>query len=593
MTRFFLILVVLIVSLSASAGFYEDSIKYLASKKLEGRKPGTQGNVLAQDYSINKFKQFNLQPLAGSFKQDFTIFTKMIKKGNNSLSTNTDIDKSFQPISSSLSGEVLNSKMVFVGYGITIPKSDPQLKYDDYANMDVKGKIVIILTGDPAIGNMNSPFRHPDYINYRSIHYKLKNAAMHEARGVLIVENPLSLTNYPIEPKPIFNATEGGGNRFSIIAGYSTNKWLNKHLPRTSLLKFQNRIKATGKPNSKYLPGLFNLSVSLKKQTGRVSNIVAVLPGQDPVLKKEVIVVGAHFDHLGHGGESSMDPHGHGKIHPGADDNASGTAMVLKLAKELSTKKHKRTYVFALFNAEESGLLGSAHFVAMWSRHETQYGKIMSMLNYDMVGRYVDHISIMGANSSTEWKSVLNPISSSLNFVIKNSSVGSSDHASFTAKEIPSLFFTTGAHEDYHRSTDTAEKINYQSLSIIEKYSLRMFSNLEREKALIFNTTYNDGQDPGRTRGYGAHLGCVPKFGQSDNVVGVLCVRASDGSPAMDAGIIANDILIQIGEIDIKSIYDLAFALKYYRAGDKVELAWKRNNMILKKVITLTKSSRH
>ncbi|WP_127715713.1 M28 family peptidase [Halobacteriovorax sp. HLS] len=595
MAKIISILLILSLSQTISASFYKDAIQYLASDELEGRRAGTSGNIEATNYSISKLKEFGVEKFAGSYTQDFTIFTKMIKTGENFLKSSLGDELLFEPISSSLSGSLEHSDMVFVGYGISIPKSDPNLIYDDYEGVDVEGKIVVVMTGDPAIGNLNSPFRHPDYLNYRSLFYKFSNAVNHGAKGVIVIENPLSLSNYPSEPAPIFNPSEGGGNRFSAIAGYATNKWINSILKplKTNSLSAQNKIVKTGRPNSFYLPGKYSLAVNLKKKTGRVSNVVGVIPGQDETLKSEVIVIGAHFDHIGLGGESSMDPHGHGKIHNGADDNASGTAMVLKLAKELSRKNLKRTHIFVLFNAEEVGLLGSAHFVDMWQRHGQEYGSIKAMLNFDMIGRYKDVISVMGAATSIEWRALLNPLRSNLKFEIKDSSVGSSDHASFIKNKIPSLFLTTGAHEDYHRSTDTAEKINYESLELIEKYSLGLVANLERNEAPVFNPDYSDDDGSGRQRGYGAHLGCVPEFGQSDDIIGVLCVRASDNSPAMSAGIVSGDILVQIGDIEIKTIYDLAFALKYYRAGDKVELGWKRGSTIMKKVVTLAKSTRH
>lgn len=593
MNKLLILLTSLSLNLSISAGFYEDAVYYLASDKLEGRKPGTQGNKTATNYSIEKLKSFGLGPLADSYKQEFTIFTEMVKEGNNFFGSNESMENLFEPISSSLSGDISNAKMVFAGYGITIPKSDTSLKYDDYEGVDVKGKIVVVMTGDPAIGNMHSPFRHPDYINYRSIFYKLKNAIVHGAAGVIVLNDPLSLENYPNEKAPYFNPTEGGGNRFSALAGYATNKWMNKVLASKSLdtLKLQKVIRDTGKPSSFDVDGRYKMSVNLKKKTGRVANVVGVLEGSDETLKKEVIVIGGHFDHLGYGGESSMDPHGHGQIHNGADDNASGTAMVLKLAKELAAKKTKRTYIFVLFNAEEMGLLGSAHFVDMWARHGEQYGKIKAMLNFDMVGRYNKSVSVMGAATSLDWKNLFAPVRSNVKFEVKNEALGSSDHASFTAKQIPALFFTTGAHEDYHTSHDTADKIDFQAMREIEKYSLALLSKMENSSSPVFNPDYSDGSDAGRPRGYGAHLGCVPEFGQSDDIVGVKCVRASDNSPALKAGIISGDILIQIGDIEIKSIYDLAFALKYYRAGDKVELGWMRGEKLMKKQVALSKSS--
>ncbi len=594
-----ILLGLLIFSFTLSSTAYGESLKdmvsFLASDKLEGRKPGKLGNELAVKYIENKFQALGLAGLDQSHLQEFTIFTAMLKTGENEFSFGS-LATEFQPISYSLSGEVIDSEIAFVGFGISIPKNDPNIKYDDYQGLDVTNKIVVVLTGDPGIGNKNSKFRHPDYINYRSIFYKLKNAITHGAKGILLVNDPLSMQNYPQEEAPYFSASEGGGSRFSILSGKITNNFINSKMPKGfNTLLLQQRIASTQQSMSFMLSGKGSLKVHLKKKTGRVANIVGVLKGSDPILSKEVVVIGAHMDHLGHGGESSMDHQRHArKIHHGADDNASGTAMVLKLAEEFKSTHPKRTYVFVLFNAEEMGLLGSAHFVDMWQRYEPNYGAIVSMLNFDMVGRYNKEVSVMATDSAKGWKSMFGPLTSNLSMAIKKNALGSSDHASFLNKKIPSLFFTTGAHEDYHRSTDTSDKIDYKAMKSLKKYSLNLLTNLDNGKKLVYNTAYdNGGGNTGGTRGYGAHLGCVPQFGQPDDIVGVVCTRASDGSPAMQAGILPNDVLVQIGDIDIKSVYDLAFSLKYYRAGDKVELAWKRGDTLMKQVITLAKSRRH
>jgi hypothetical protein len=592
----FLFVFISLFSFQVQAESLKDMVIFLASDKLEGRKPGKTGNVLATEYLVQKFQSLNLEGLNGSHKQEFTIFTEMLKVGDNEFSVGSSLSQ-FQPISYSLSGDIKNTDIVFAGFGISIPSNDPKLTYDDYANINVVGKIVAVLTGDPGIGNRNSKFRNPDYINYRSLFYKLKNAISHGAKGILLINDPLSLSNYPKEPLPLFNGSEGGGSRFSIISGKITNSFINNYLPKgTTTLSLQKKIAMSQVPNSFSLNQKANLSVHLKKTTGRVSNIVGILKGSDSILSKEVVVVGAHMDHLGHGGESSMDPTNEGEIHNGADDNASGTALVVQLAKKIKFLNPKRTYAFVLFNAEEMGLLGSSHFVDMWiGRYQQTHGEIVAMLNYDMVGRYQKETSVMGTDSALNlgWKNLLGPLTSNINMSLKKEALGSSDHASFINKKIPSLFFTTGAHEDYHTSRDTSDKIDYKAMKELSTYSMNLVKELERNTKLKFNPNYTVGNGQGGARGYGAHLGCVPEFGQSDQIVGVVCTRASDNSPAQIAGIIAGDVLVQIGDIEVKSIYDLAFALKYYRAGDKIELGWMRGQTLMKQIVVLAKSRRH
>jgi hypothetical protein len=590
-----IVLLSIFISISAFADSMQSIVSYLASDSLEGRKPGKDGNILATNYLVTQFQKIGLEPLAKSYTQDFTIFTEMIKSGDNLFSTNSAVETNFQPISYSLSGDLKETPIAFAGFGISIPANDTKLKYDDYAGIDVKDKIVVVFSGDPGIGNQASVFRDPDYVNYRSLFYKLKNAIAHGAKGILLVSDPMSLDSYPSEQAPVFLSSEGGGNRFSIISGRITNEYLNSILKskKISSLSIQKQIAKTQKPKSFLLNQTGSISVHLKKKTGRVSNIVGVVKGTDPLLSKEVIVIGGHMDHLGWGGDSSMDSSHDAKIHNGADDNASGTALVIDLATKIKKLGTKRTYVFVLFNAEEMGLLGSSHFVDMWARHETDYGKMVGMLNYDMVGRYSTELSVMGTDSSLEINNELKKMTSTLSLSLKSASMGSSDHASFLNKKIPSLFFTTGAHEDYHTSSDTTEKINFSAMNELSKNSISLVKNLDKAATISFNPNYSSGDAPGRSRGYGAHLGCVPEFGQSDDIIGVQCVRASDGSPAKAAGVIAGDVVVQIGDVEIKSIYDLAFALKYYRAGDEIELAWKRGDTLMKQTITLAKSRRH
>ena len=587
-------------SFNFEQSFFYKAVNYLASEELEGRKPGTAGDELAKKYIEDEFKKHNIAPLTENYRQEFTIFTGMEKNGPNFLQAFSEDgtlfeEALFQPLSYSLSSYLKNKPLVFAGFGISIPASDKNLTYDDYAGIDVQDKVVIIMSGDPGIGNKDSLFRKPEYHSYQNLYYKIKNAINHGAAGILVVNDPLSLPNYPEETTPHFNGNDGGGQRFSALSGLITNRWVNCLLTKKDLntKKVQEKISQEQTPFSFEIEQKIHMKVSLKKNTGRVSNVVAYIPGTDPELKKQVIVLGAHFDHLGHGGESSMDRSQIGQIHPGADDNASGTAMVLSLAQLLSQRENKHSYVFALFNAEEVGLLGSRHFVSSWARHTEDKGSLYAMLNFDMIGRFQNEVSVMGTGTAKDWGSILKDIPSPIPFVAKRDALGASDHASFTEKNIPALFFTTGAHEDYHRVSDTPEKIQYQAMENIKSYAFALIKKMDDSSTLTFDENYNNSKpDQGRQRGYGAHLGCVPKFGQSDDIKGVVCTRTSADSPAMKAGVIAGDILIRIGDIDIKSVYDLAFALKYYRAGDEVEIEWKRDEKNIKAQITLAKSKR-
>lgn len=570
-----------------------ETLETLASDSLEGRQPGTPGGAKAVAFLEAKLKRLGLQALGrGGFEQSFTIFTKMEKVGSNFFKAGSFSATKFQPLSMSMSGSLEESELVFVGYGISIPSSDQNLTYDDYDGIDVKGKTVVFMTGDPAIGNANSKFRDPAYITYRTLFYKMRNAVAHGAIGAILVQDPLSLTRAEVDP--FFDNREGGGERMDLLAGQVKISSINSLLKERTLKSFQNEISSSQKPVSFFFDQKINLSVHLEKKTGRVSNLMALLPGTDPILKKEIIVIGAHMDHLGFGGPSSLGDRRVRAIHNGADDNASGSALVMDLLNELKAKSLKRSVVAVFFNAEEIGLLGSAHFVASWARYEGTYGKIKSMLNFDMVGRLNKKVQVMAADSAPEWMQALESVDSEYKdlFEFQGPSVGSSDHASFAAAKIPVLFFTTGGHDDYHRPSDDAHKIDYSGLMKIRSFATELITKMDRDdQVLTFNPNFSMGGGSGRSRGYGAHLGCVPKFGQSDDIVGVLCTGTSPNSPAEGAGVMANDVLTKIGDIDIKSIYDLAFALKYYRAGDKILLKWKRGTVLFEKEILLTRKA--
>ena len=587
----------------ANDSLLSEAVKTLSSKEYEGRRPGTPGNEKATAYLINKIKSFGLKDIKEfpDFKQEFTVFTRMSKNGLNAFKLDS-IAKApqFEPISFSLSGDLENKKLVFAGFGISIPDNDPKLKYDDYKNLDVKDKIVVILTGDPGIGNQNSTFRDPKYFSYRSVHYKLSNAIIHGAKGVLLIRDPLSLDDPKVSPDLFFNAEEGGGSRISIIAGNIKHTWFDKVLKKfsTNTLELQQKMAKSQKPSSFNLVNeTAKLKVHLTKETGRIANVVAYIPGTDPVLKKEIVVLGGHFDHLGYGGASSLEPDPKPKIHFGADDNASGTALSLSLLKTFSKQKNKRSMMFVFFNAEESGLLGSKHFVDSWSRYSADYGNIVAMLNFDMVGRFEKILTVMGLGSAFEWethlKKVTEGISSGRNpsmllpMAFQETAVDSSDHSSFINQKIPALFFTTGAHGDYHRASDTSDKIRFKEMSQLKFYATKLTSELADGLPLTFNpdALVSNGNDS--NRGYGARLGCVPEFGQGSGIVGVLCTKASPGSPAEKAGIIGGDVLKAIGDIQLKSIYDLSFALKYYRPGDKLTLKWDREGKIFEIEVTL------
>ncbi|MCB0412966.1 MAG: M28 family peptidase [Bdellovibrionales bacterium] len=554
----------------------------IAQLTYEGRGVGTQGLNEARDFLVSKFKQNGL--FGGlddqGYEQNVSVFLNNRLGEKNNLSFSED----FIPLAISRSGDLKEKDLVFVGYGISY-RSGESIIYDDYEGIDVKGKIVVAMFGDPAIGNPDSAFKDPSLYHYSQSLYKAQNAALHGAEGLLLVRSPLSFPEGQEEPKLEFNGRQGGGTVFDLVVGQTTIKAINGILKDRNLLSVQREIAQTQKPKSFIIQQSASMEIDLVREIGNVQNIVVKKIGEDPVLKDEFIVVGAHYDHLGYGFENSTDPHGAGKIHPGADDNASGTEAVFQIAKWAKGIKTSRSLLFVLFSAEEVGLVGSSHFVENLPIAENQ--KVVAMLNLDMVGRMSDDkLYVMGSDTAFEFKDVMDNIDlqDSLNVEILNSANGNSDHAPFWDQKIPALFFTTGGHEDYHKPSDTVEKINREGLLKVVRYAEKVVDKISSvDQSLTYNpeSERNRQRNPNENRGYGVLFGSRPQMPQPDNIHGVLLAGVREDTPASRSGLQGGDILIGIGEIEVNNLYDFVFALRYFRPGDKVIIRWVREDSIM------------
>ncbi|MBI3818243.1 MAG: M20/M25/M40 family metallo-hydrolase [Planctomycetes bacterium] len=319
----------------------------------------------------------------------------------------------------------------------------------------------------------------------------------------------------------------------------------------------------------------------------KTQNVIGLLAAPDP--KADIIVIGGHYDHLGWGGSDSLAP-GVRAIHHGADDNASGTTMVLELARRFAARRAelKRSILFVTWGAEEMGLLGSDYFV----KHPTQpMERIAANLNFDMVGRSKERkLTIMGSGSSPEFEGVVegenaklqNPLSLSVAKTLTTLG-GSSDHRSFIVASKPALFFFTGTHSDYHKPTDTVDKIEFGTMAEIADLSEKILWHFDLEPKPITwanlpmepSPAATPGNEKGAETGLRAWLGTIPEYG-TDDIKGVLLSGTSKGSPAEKAGLLAKDILIQVGEFKIDNINDLTIALGRVKPGQEVEVAYVR-----------------
>ena len=338
-----------------------------------------------------------------------------------------------------------------------------------------------------------------------------------------------------------------------------------------TLKDVQEQINSSTKPASFDFPNTLHLSLNIDIETTRatIDNVLAWLPGQTD----EYVIIGAHYDHLGRGNFDSLAPSQIGQIHPGADDNASGTAGVLELARLLAPQrgKLKRSILFMDFAGEELGLLGSAE----WVKEPTRpLAKAVAMINMDMIGRIKDDkVYIGGVGTGSTFKPVLEQAQKEAPFKIEYSAGGysSSDHTSFVTKKIPVLFFFSGLHSDYHKPSDTWDKINGASaarlLDMVESVAVQL-ANTDQPPA--FQVVAEEKPLGGGGGGYGPYFGSVPDFGQVENGVKFSDVRPN--SPAAKAGLKAGDILVQFGDKPIKNLYDFTDALRRSKVGDLVEV---------------------
>ena len=558
-------------------------ISYLASDAMRGRASGSKEIFEAADYIKDEFKLFGLKPLfKNSFLQEYSFISDVKASQNNSLSFNVDgteikLKYGEDFISAPFSGTGKSkAKLVFAGYGISAPK----LNYDDYKDLDVKGKIVIVMRSNPEYDNPHSQFD-----KFSSLRSKAAIAKEKGATGIIFVNAPLPKDS-PDDLIQFKYDRAGGVKEFSVV--HAKRNFIDK-LFEAENLNFeqqQKMMKDSTKPASfEFKKSSAQIETEIKEVESKTVNVCGYLEGNDPKLKDEYLVIGAHFDHLGMGGDGSLYKGKDEQIHNGADDNASGTSGVLELAEKFASIKGqlKRSIIFVTFSGEELGLLGSNYFV---NNPPVPVEKMVTMLNLDMIGRLnpENALTVYGTGTSSKFKELLNKNNvDSFKLAFNDEGFGPSDQSSFYGKAIPVLFFFTGVHADYHRPTDDAELINSTGEEKIVKYVFNIANALDDqpEKPDYINVPRKE-QSSG---GWKVYVGTVPDY--SSNSEGFKLSGVSPGSPAEKAGLKANDIMLQFGDKKIENIYDYVYALQDHVPGDVVEVRVKRNNEILTVTVTL------
>jgi hypothetical protein len=559
---------------SADPHRYLDDIKALTTSAMEGRGAGSKGLTRAEHLIEKRYKSLGLEPAgSNSYLQPFTVITGAQLKGKNNLAVlmgggkrELKAKQDFVPFSFSASGSA-SGPIVFAGYGI----SADEFHYDDFAGIDVKDKIVIVMRYEPPSfgvkGGNHGMTQHSQLVT------KAINARNHGAKALVLVNGKLGdgeedlLTRFGSVSGP-----ENAGILFVQVKNAVLDAWLKE--AGKSLGELQKQIDDSTRPASFALPENQTAALTVSIQTTRaiVNNVLAYLPGKTD----EYVIIGAHYDHLGRGNFDSLAPSQIGQIHPGADDNASGTAGVLELARLLAPQKGqlRRGILFASFAGEELGLLGSA----AWVKDPTRpLDRAVAMLNMDMIGRIKDQkVYIGGVGTGSTLKAAVERAQEEekSGFKIEYSPGGysSSDHTSFVARKIPVLFFFSGLHSDYHKPSDTWDKINSEAaarlLDVVGKTGEELADAGERPAFLVVAEDKPPGGSGGS--GYGPYFGSIPDFGQVET--GVRFSDVKPGSPAAKAGLRAGDILVQFGDKPIKNLYDFTDALRRSKVGDLVEV---------------------
>jgi len=549
---------------------YVNDVRALASPEMEGRGAGTTGLTRAEHLIEKRYKELHLEP-AGvkGYAQPFTVITGARLKSDNRCSIQLadkrqelKIQQEFVPFSFSSSGQVAAS-LVFAGYGATAD----EFHYDDYAGLDVNDKIVVVLRYEPS-GFAEKRGNH-GLTQHSQLITKAINARNHGAKALVIVNGKLGDGEEDLLSR--FGSVSGPENVGIVMVQVKNaiaDGWFQA--AGKTLKDVQDQINSNTKPVPFAFPDTLHLALNIDIETTRatVDNVLAWLPGQTD----EYVIIGAHYDHLGRGNFDSLAPSQLGQIHPGADDNASGTAGVLELARLLAPErgKLKRSILFMDFAGEELGLLGSAE----WVKEPTRpLKKAVAMLNMDMIGRIKDDkVYIGGVGTGSTFNSVLEQARKEAPFKIESSAGGysSSDHTSFVTRKIPVLFFFSGLHSDYHKPSDTWDKINGASaarlLDMVASVAVQL-ANADHPPQ--FQVVAEEKPVSGGG-GYGPYFGSIPDFGQVEN--GVKFSDVKPNSPAAKAGLKAGDILVQFGDKAIRNLYDFTDALRRSKVGDVVEV---------------------
>ncbi|MDD5087900.1 MAG: M20/M25/M40 family metallo-hydrolase [bacterium] len=541
-------------------------VHYLADDAREGRGIGTKGLEEAADYIAAEFRAIGLAgAFDGSFFQPFDMGWGVTLGAENHLASSSlafDTSSGIMPLGFSSRG-VVRGAVVFAGYAITAP----EYEYDDFAGLETDGRIVLCMTGEPGEFDTASVFEGVSYTTHATLRAKASNARLHGATALLVVEGPIyagttaEVLKPPRSDEPYMDC--------GIPALRVTRAALSEFYPEFDLEAVQKFIDGNTAPRSFELKGdTLDLTVDLARESVPVRNVAGIIPGDSAV-----IVIGAHYDHLGYGQSGSLDEKS-GSVHNGADDNASGVASIIETARKLTEQPTSPTVLVVAFTAEETGLGGSRYIV---DHFPLDLDRVRLMINLDMVGRVRENkLTVSGCKTAEEFPALVESAAqaSGLDVTCKGDGYGPSDHMNFYLVDKPVLFLFSGAHEDYHRSTDDADKLNYPDMARVVTLTTDLVRTIGAvTPPLTFVKTTEPPQGGGRFR---SAFGSIPDFSQPDSLLGMLLSGVREGGPAAKAGLMRGDLLRRLGKVTVNNIYDLTYALQIYAPGDTVTVEYVR-----------------
>ncbi len=613
-------------------------VTYLASDKLDGRRTGTDGAKAAASYIAAQFARLGLKSGTGGkaaaknakaggqqpFMQSFPYVAGVELGKTNAMSllrrapaiegepvgggiTTLDmrLGEDWTPLGFSSNARLYTLPVTFVGYGITAA----DLKYDDYAGMEVKDRISIALAGTPDGDNP-----HGEFARYFDVRWKSIAARDHGAKALVIVAGADNFRDDRLTRLTYDNSAGDAGLPVIVISRQAASQILGLS-GITQLAELEKRVAASAAQAKKdaapptLSPVLdavnkasfmeqsrLTLATDIVRREAPATNVIGILEGSDAKLKNEAIIIGAHYDHLGRGGSGSLATR-EGEVHYGADDNASGVAGMLELARLFAAGrgKIKRTIIFIAFGGEEEGLIGSNFYV---NQPVVPLADTVAMINMDMIGRLKDDkLVVGGVGTAQEWRSLIEsanqtfsplghsvamrpPMRKILTLTLNEDGYGPSDHSSFYAKKVPVLFFWTGTHADYHKPSDTADKINYEGeariLSMIKSIVQAVDGNDRRPAYTVAKS-----ESTGRTNmGFKVSLGTIPNYAESNG--GLLLDGVRDDSPAAKAGLKAGDKVVRLAGREIRNIEDYTYTLGEMKAGEEYEVEVMRGSEVVK-----------